>query len=181
MCRTRRRRSRSSIRGNLATPGAKIGPGALAFLTDPDNQYEPKPPFAGSSSTGRRLALARWLTRPGSRPAALLARVLANRIWQHHFGTGLVATSDNLGYTGSPPTHPELLEFLADRTHAIRLERQGAAPADPDLFGLSPVEYAPGRRPLNRSRQSPAGALSDAPARRRGDPRRHARRHGRAR
>jgi hypothetical protein len=39
--------------------------------------------------------------------------VLANRIWQHHFGTGLAATSDNLGYTGSPPTHPELLEWLS--------------------------------------------------------------------
>jgi hypothetical protein len=102
------------LQGNLATPGPKVGPGAFAFLTDPDNRYEPKPPFAGSSSTGRRLALARWLTRPSSRPAALLARVLANRVWQHHFGTGLVATSDNVGYTGSPPTHPELLEFLAD-------------------------------------------------------------------
>ena len=169
------------IRGNLATPGPKVGPGVPAFLTDPDNRYEPKPPFAGSSSTGRRLALARWLTKPGSRPAALLARVLANRIWQHHFGTGLVATSDNLGYTGSPPTHPELLEFLADCAGAIRLERQGAAPPDPDLVGLSPVEHAPpGGRP-NRSRQSPAGALSAAPARRRGDPRRHARRHRRAR
>jgi len=102
------------IRGNLATPGPKVKPGVPAFLTDPDNRYEPKPPFAGSSSTGRRLALARWLTKPGSRPATLLARVLANRIWQHHFGQGLTATSDNLGYTGSPPSHPELLEFLAD-------------------------------------------------------------------
>jgi Protein of unknown function (DUF1553)/Protein of unknown function (DUF1549) len=101
------------IRGNLATPGARVGPGVPAFLTDPDNRYEPKPPFAGFGSTGRRLALARWLTRPGSRPAALLARVQANRIWQHHFGTGLVASSDNLGYTGSSPSHPALLEFLA--------------------------------------------------------------------
>jgi hypothetical protein len=101
------------LRGNPATPGPKVGPGVPAFLTDPDNRYEPKPPWAGSSSTGRRLALARWLTRPGSRPSALLARVLANRIWQNHFGTGLAATSDNLGYTGTPPTHPELLEFLA--------------------------------------------------------------------
>jgi len=101
------------IRGNLATPGPKVGPGVFAFLTDPDNQYEPKPPFSGSQSTGRRLALAQWITRPDSRPAALLARVLANRMWQHHLGTGLTATSDNLGYSGSVPTHPELLEFLA--------------------------------------------------------------------
>jgi hypothetical protein len=101
------------IRGDLATPGAKVGPGVPAFLTDPDNAFTPKPPFPGSSSTGRRLALARWLTRSGTRPAALLARVLANRIWQHHFGTGLAATSENLGYTGSPPTHPELLELIS--------------------------------------------------------------------
>ncbi len=101
------------VRGDLATPGPKVGPGVLAFLTDADNRYEAKASFPGSSSTGRRQALARWLTQPGGRPAALLARVLANRIWQHHFGTGLVATSENLGYTGSAPTHPELLEFLA--------------------------------------------------------------------
>jgi hypothetical protein len=101
------------IRGNPATPGSKVGPGAPAFLTDRDNRYEPKPPWPGAASTGRRLALARWLTRPGSRPAALLARVQANRIWQHHFSTGLAATSDNLGYTGATPTHPALLEYLA--------------------------------------------------------------------
>jgi hypothetical protein len=101
------------LRGDLATPGPKVGPGAPGFLTDAGNDYQPKAPFPGATSTGRRLALARWLTKPGSRPAALLARVLANRIWQHHFGTGLAATSENLGYTGSPPSHPELLEFLA--------------------------------------------------------------------
>ena len=107
------------IRGNLATPGPKVGPGVFAFLTDADNRYEPRPPFSGSQSTGRRLALAQWLTRPGSRPAALLARVLTNRIWQHHFGNGLAATSDNLGYSGSVPSHPDLLEFLA--TELVRL------------------------------------------------------------
>jgi hypothetical protein len=108
------------IRGNPATPGPPVGPGVPAFLTDESNRYDPGPPRAGARSTGWRLALANWLTRPGSRPSALLARVLANRIWQHHFGTGLAATSDNLGYTGSRPTHPELLEFLA-----VELARSG--------------------------------------------------------
>jgi hypothetical protein len=151
------------IRGNLATPGPKVGPGVLAFLTDPDNRYEPKPPFAGSSSTGRRLALARWLTKPGSRPAALLARVLANRIWQHHFGTGLVATSDNLGYTGSSPTHPELLEFLADtlvqsRWSAKALHRlivtssvyRQSTAARPEAARIDPDNRLLARYPLRR-------------------------------
>jgi hypothetical protein len=101
------------VRGSYSTPGRKVGPGAPAFLADPDNRYEPDADSAGPGSTGRRLALARWLTKPGSRPAALLARVLANRIWQDHFGNGLAATPENLGYTGSPPSHPELLEYLA--------------------------------------------------------------------
>jgi Protein of unknown function (DUF1553)/Protein of unknown function (DUF1549)/Planctomycete cytochrome C len=100
-------------RGNYNDPGPKVDPTAPAALTDKDNPYKAKPPFVGSHSTGRRLALARWLTRPGSRAATLLARVTANRVWQHHFGTGLAATPDNLGYTGSPPSHPELLESLA--------------------------------------------------------------------
>jgi hypothetical protein len=101
------------VRGSYSTPGRMVGPGVPAFLADPENRYEPDPAPVGPGSTGRRLALARWLTKPGSRPAALLARVLANRIWQDHFGTGLVATPENLGYTGAPPSHSELLEFLA--------------------------------------------------------------------
>ena len=163
------------IRGNLATPGAKVGPGVPAFLTDPNNRYEPKPPFAGSRSTGRRLALARWLTRPGSRPAALLARVLANRIWQHHFGTGLAATSDNLGYSGSPPTHPELLEFLADE-----LVRSGWSAKALHRLILTSSVYRQSSAPAPRPRASiPTTAcwpLSAPPARRRSHPRRHARR-----
>ena len=151
------------IRGDLATPGPKVGPGVFAFLTDPDNRYEPKPPFTGSRSTGRRLAFARWLTKPGSRPAALLARVMANRIWQHHFGTGLVATSDNLGYTGSPPTHPELLEFLANELvrsgwsakalHRMivtsSVYRQSSAPR-PEATRIDPNNRLLARYPLQR-------------------------------
>jgi len=151
------------LRGNPTTPGPKVGPGVPAFLTDADNQYEPKPPFPGSSSTGRRLALARWLTKPGSRPAALLARVLANRIWQHHLGTGLSATSDNLGYTGSAPTHPELLEFLAGElvrsgwsTRALHrlivsssVYRQSSAP-QPNAMRVDPDNHLLARFPLRR-------------------------------
>jgi len=100
-------------RGIYNSPAEKVEPSGLQVLTDTGAEYRLEPPSSGSQTTGRRLAFARWLTRPGARPAALLARVMANRIWQHHFGTALISTPDNLGHSGAAPSHPELLEYLA--------------------------------------------------------------------
>jgi len=103
---------RMLVRGNHKTPGDTIEPAAIRVLDDPAFPFVIQPPPTGVATTGRRLALANWLTRPGSGPAALLARVQVNRVWQYHFGSGLVATSDNLGVSGGSPSHPELLEWL---------------------------------------------------------------------
>jgi len=101
-------------RGVHKNPGPLVTPGAPQALSEPGNPAEfPAKPIDLTQSTGNRLALAHWLTQPGSRASARLARVTVNRWWQHHFGTGLVSTTENLGYSGASPTHPELLDYLA--------------------------------------------------------------------
>lgn len=100
-------------RGNHATPGPVAEPAPFAVLNSDPAAFPITPPHADATTTGRRLAWANWVTQPGSRAAALLARVHVNRLWQHHFGTGLVSTPENLGISGAPPSHPELLEWLA--------------------------------------------------------------------
>lgn len=101
-------------RGEYKSPGEEVQAGAPQFLAEPVNPVDfVRSMPADAASTGQRLAFARWITQTDSRAAALLARVTVNRWWQHHFGTGIVATTDNLGYSGAPPTHPELIDFLA--------------------------------------------------------------------
>jgi len=85
-----------------------IEPGFLAVLDPGPAPIEP--PRAAPRSTGRRLALARWVCRPDN---PLSARVIVNRVWQYHFGRGLVATSSDFGRLGERPSHPELLDWLA--------------------------------------------------------------------
>ncbi len=92
------------IKGDPDKPGAEV---PRRFLQVLGGQALP----AGATGSGR-LELARWLTDPAN---PLTARVMANRIWQHHFGRGLVATPSDFGRQGRPPSHPELLDWLARR------------------------------------------------------------------
>ncbi len=85
----------------------EIEPGFLTLLDENAADIAPR-----ENSTGRRAALARWLTNPEN---PLTARVIVNRVWQYHFGSGLVATSSDFGKLGQPPSHPELLDWLARR------------------------------------------------------------------
>ncbi len=97
-------------RGLHNAPGREVQPGVPAALCTSGNSYHLEAQLKGSISSGRRSAFARWVTSPEN---PLFARVLVNRVWQHHFGTGIIATPDNLGQSGAKPTHPDLLDYLA--------------------------------------------------------------------
>lgn len=100
-------------RGNYSARAEVVEPGAFSVLLDANNRFEVAPIKSHHLSSGRRLAWAKWLTRPESKAAALMARVQVNRIWQQYFGKGIVTTPDNFGISGAPPSHPELLDWLA--------------------------------------------------------------------
>ncbi|MCA9061943.1 MAG: PSD1 domain-containing protein [Planctomycetaceae bacterium] len=90
-------------RGEPMEPREAVGPGTISLLGK-------LPVDETATDAERRTALAEWLTDPGN---PLVARVWVNRIWQFHFGRGLVDTSNDFGNNGVPPTHPELLDWLA--------------------------------------------------------------------
>ncbi|VTS05983.1 DUF1549 and DUF1553 domain-containing protein [Tuwongella immobilis] len=92
-------------RGNWQTPGKVIEPGFLSAIDDRTADITPT-----ATTTGRRKALALWLTQPDQ---PLTTRTIVNRLWQHHFGVGIVGTPNDLGVQGDRPTHVELLDWLA--------------------------------------------------------------------
>jgi hypothetical protein len=136
-------------RGSYDAPGERVEadtPRALA-------------PFPAGQPRNR-LGLARWLFAPGH---PLTARVAANRFWQMLFGRGLVETSDNFGSQGTPPTHPELLDYLARdfaghgwdvrrllRTIALSATYRQSSKADPQLLSWDPDNRLLGRAPARR-------------------------------
>ena len=97
-------------RGNPTSQGDKVEPRFPAIFSAPKPNIPDREP--GARSSGRRLVLANWI---GSKDNLLTARVMANRVWQYHFGRGIVRSANNFGQLGDPPTHPLLLDWLANR------------------------------------------------------------------
>lgn len=106
-------------RGDVMRRGPLVGPAALTRLPGLEGKFASE---QVDTESGRRLALAKWITRSDN---PLTARVLVNRIWQYHFGRGLVATSSDFGNNGTSPSHPELLDWLAQdfMDHGWKMKR----------------------------------------------------------
>ncbi len=135
-------------RGDHAQPKQAVPPGGLTVLEAPvpfPSAAHP-PPLA---TTGRRLALAQWLT---DMRQPLTARVLVNRVWMHHFGRGLVGTPADFGMLGQRPTHPELLDWLASefRDRGWRLKRL-------HKLIMTSTAYRQASRPLTSNTSPPGG------------------------
>jgi Protein of unknown function (DUF1553)/Protein of unknown function (DUF1549)/Planctomycete cytochrome C len=147
-------------RGDSLNPGQLVGPGVPSVLTDGKTPFEVKPAWPGAKTTGRRLSFARWLTQPDH---PLTARVAVNRLWKQHFGTGIVASLGNFGKAGTPPTHPELLDWLArefvrqgwsmkamHRHIMTSATYRQASAITPELAKLDPANALYSRMPLVR-------------------------------
>src|SRR5262245_1999480 len=101
------------VRGDVERHGSQMKPGFIDVITFGNPPTEiPRP---DGNTSGRRLALARWIASPQN---PMTARVIVNRLWQKHFGRGIVATLDNFGKMGEPTTHQDLLDWMAvERTN----------------------------------------------------------------
>ncbi len=147
-------------RGDPLNPGPLVKAGLPTAISRLEVPFNPVPPWPGSQKTGRRLAFAKWIVEP-THP--LTARVAVNRLWRHHFGVGLVKTLGNFGRSGTPPSHPALLDWLADELirqgwslkamHRMILcsaTYQQVSTLDPVRLNADPDNRLLSRMPLNR-------------------------------
>jgi hypothetical protein len=95
-------------RGSIDSKGTQMSPGVLTVAWDGKYEFPSPPPDANSS--WRRRGFAEWIASPDN---PLTARVMVNRLWQHHFGEGIVRTPSNFGKTGEAPSHQALLDWMA--------------------------------------------------------------------
>ncbi|HVK12881.1 MAG TPA: PSD1 and planctomycete cytochrome C domain-containing protein [Gemmataceae bacterium] len=139
------------LRGDPMQPREPVGPGVLAgFGSKTDIP-------ADATGPQRRLALAQWVADPAN---PLTARVIVNRLWQYHFGTGIVDTPSDLGRNGGKPTHPELLDWLA--AELVRPTQPATRPWSLKHLHRLIVTSATYRQ---SSTANPAGLAADAQAR----------------
>ncbi len=147
-------------RGEPHSLGDSVEPGVPSVLQVGLEPYQVTPPWPGADTSGRRLALARWLTQPNH---PLTARVMVNQLWMRRFGRGLVAGPSNFGRSGVPPSHPELLDWLATefvaggwslkRMHRLMVTSTAyrqTSRKDPKLVAADPGNTLLSRMPLRR-------------------------------
>ena len=132
-------------RGDVEQPGEVVGPGALSCLAGLDSAFALSDP---DDEGARRAALAGWIASPDN---VLTWRSIANRVWQYHFGRGIVDTPNDFGRNGSLPTHPELLDWLA-----VELKENGQSLKALHRLIVRSAAYR------QSSRSDPARAAKDA-------------------
>ena len=144
-------------RGDYYIKGPEVRPAFPAVISAAEPEVRPL-----ARSSGRRTALAAWLTRPDH---PLTPRVVVNRLWQSHFGRGLVATPSDFGLMGQPPSHPELLDRLASEL----VSRGWSLKAMHRLIVTSATYRQSSRAPEDQARADPDNLLLGHQARRRLD------------
>ena len=145
-----------AVRGNPDLPGEEVRPGFLSVLGGGEI---PDPPLH-AKTTGRRKALAEWLANADN---PLFARVMMNRVWQYHFGQGLVKTPSDFGVRSGQPSHPELLDWLAIEF----AERKWSLKAMHKLLMTSDAYRRSSNVPEAARQQDPTNALLSHMSRRR--------------
>ncbi|MEQ9406270.1 MAG: PSD1 and planctomycete cytochrome C domain-containing protein [Fuerstiella sp.] len=128
-------------RGNPHVEADEVTPGFPSVLSPPEAVIPDVP--EGAVSSGRRKVLASWITSPSN---PLTARVMVNRIWQYHFGRGIVRSSSDFGFQGTRPTHPELLDWLA-----VRFVKSGWSVKAMHRLIMSSATYQMSSRPNDKA------------------------------